>query len=51
MCWIGWDVTTKEQLVGCLISKHDTDEVKWWCHAWHREWVGGDTESKVTDIP
>ena len=23
-CWMG---------LGCLISRHDTEEVKWWCHA------------------
>ncbi len=28
--WIGWEVTAIDvEWVGCLISRHDTEEVKW----------------------
>ncbi|AWP13919.1 putative leucine-rich repeat-containing protein C10orf11 -like [Scophthalmus maximus] len=35
----------------CLISGHDTEEVKWSSHALRRDRVGGETESKVNDSP
>lgn len=33
--WIRREVTaTDVEWVWCLISRHDTEELKWWCHAY-----------------